>query len=487
MKKSNLRSLFIQFLATVLALGVLFLKNKMSKQPIFEDFAWVQKSIGMLIEVCAWFVFGWFLTGIINTFVFQLWEKKLGRSLPKLLKDIINAGIYLIIFMMSLSYVFQAPLSGLIASSSVVAAIVGLAITRMISDVFSGAALSLERAYNVGDWLEIEMRTRPLGYLTAEVVEINWRATRLLTKADETLIIPNSEMARMKFVNFSMPERHYRTDIQVYLSHTVPPERAKRILEAAIKCTPGVMKKPAFKITLMRFTEKGVLWVARIYIADYSQNRQVCKAAYENVLRHLQVAGIDLSYNRVDQHIIRDERLDMEKRPVKERLVRNVELFDALNQIELRQLAESMQERIYSAGETIVAENAEGSSLFIVAEGLVGVWKDSGEGTQWVANIEPGHYFGEMSLLTGQPRSATVKATTEVICFEIDKEIILPIFRENIALLEKTSQIILKRQHHLDKVGQEEKKAGGAEQKTHSNGLMTKMMDFFGFGPRTNK
>jgi CRP-like cAMP-binding protein len=229
-----------------------------------------------------------------------------------------------------------------------------------------------------------------------------------------------------------------------------------------------------------------VLWVARIYIADYSQNGKVCRAAYENVLRHLQVAGIDLSYNRVDQHIVRAGRLEMEKRPLKERLASRVELFDALNEAKSRQLADSMRERIFSAGQTIVAEDDGGSSMFIVAEGVVGVWKkDSNGAAKWVANIEPGHYFGEMSLLTGQPRSATVKAATETICFEVDKDIMQPFFQEDPALLEKISLIMENRHHLLEKVDQETSVALG-ERKDKSGRLLTQMMDFFGFG-RTAK
>ncbi|MDD5713166.1 MAG: mechanosensitive ion channel, partial [Smithellaceae bacterium] len=331
--------------------------------------AWPVKTIEITLAIVVWFFLGLLINGIFDAFLWGWWEKRLGRPLPKLLKDIIYIAVYFIILILALSFVFKAPISGLVAGSSVMAAVIGLAVTRMISDVFSGVALSLEKAYSIDDWLEIEMKTRPLGFLTGKVVEVNWRATRLLTKAEEIIIIPNSEMAKMKFVNFSIPQRHYRTDIQVYLSHTIPPERVKRVFAAAMKSTPGIMKDPAPKITLMRFTERGVLWCARIYIGDYAQHRQVVKTAHEAILRHLQIAGIDLSYNRVDQHNITAAELSLEKRPVKERLVGRIDLFDVLGRESLQDVVDTMMERTFAAKEIVVAQEEEGSSLFVVAEG----------------------------------------------------------------------------------------------------------------------
>ena len=97
------------------------------------------------------------------------------------------------------------------------------------------------------------MRSRPGGAMIGRVIEINWRATRLLTKTDEIIVIPNSEMARTKFINYSIPERYYRDEVQVSLSHTVAPERAKRILMAALLSTPGIMKEPEPQVILLKF------------------------------------------------------------------------------------------------------------------------------------------------------------------------------------------------------------------------------------------
>ncbi len=432
------------------------------------------------ISIFAWVAGGWLASGLIQTFVWPNLEKRLGYPPPKLLKNIVTAVIILTIALSIFGFVLNAPISGLIAGSSVLAAVIGLAVTRMIADVFSGVALSVERAYNLGDWLEIEMRSRPGSSMVGKVVEINWRATRLLTKADEIVVIPNSELARTKFINFSAPERHYRAEVQVPLSHTVSPERAKRILMASILNTPGVMKEPKPEINLRKFEQRGVIWGLRFWVRDYSLDAEVTKEVQENVLKHLQVAGIDLSYSRVDQRLVTPDERDQNLELPKTELLKSIKIFAVMGEQALTRVAQSMEKQEFAEKEFIVTQGEEGSSLFIVEEGLVNVLvKDAKGKNKWVAHIPPGGFFGEMALLTGEPRTASVQAGTEVICYEIDKEILLPIFQENPELLEKISEMMAARKAQLRKI----KKATGEqaqEVQKETTSLLQKMQNFFG-------
>jgi len=397
-----------------------------------------------------------------------------------LLKNIVTAVIILTIALSIFGFVLNAPISGLIAGSSVLAAVIGLAVTRMIADVFSGVALSVERAYNLGDWLEIEMRSRPGSSMVGKVVEINWRATRLLTKADEIVVIPNSELARTKFINFSAPERHYRAEVQVPLSHAVSVERAKRILMASILNTPGVMKEPKPEINLRKFEQRGVIWGLRFWVRDYSLDAEVTKEVQENVLRHLQVAGIDLSYNRVDQCLVTPDARDQNRELPRRALLKLIEIFAVMGDEPLDRVAQAMQKQEFGPKEFIVTQGEEGASLFIVEEGLVNVLvKDAKGKNKWVAHIPAGGFFGEMGLLTGEPRTASVQAETEVICYEIDKEILLPIFQEHPDLLEKISEMMAVRKAQLRKIKKATREQAQEVQK-ETTSLLQKMQNFFG-------
>lgn len=477
---NQIQKLFVQIFFVLCA--VLLVNFQATLQGLFTSLglAKIWHLVGTIISIFVWSSFGWLASGLIQTFVWPNMEKRLGYPPPKLLQNIVTSVIILTVALSVFGFVLNFPISGLIAGSSVLAAVIGLAVTRMISDVFSGVALSLERAYNLGDWVEIEMRSRPGGAVTGKVVEINWRATRLQTKADEIVVIPNSELARTKFINFSIPERHYRAEVQVPLSHAIAPDRAKRILMAALLNTPGIMKEPKPEITLKKFDPRGVVWCLWFWISDFSKNSQISKAMHENVLKHLQVAGIDLSYNRVDQHLVTPEERAEDRELPKTELLKRLELFAIMGEQPLARIARAMRKNKFGENGFIVTQGEAGDSLFIIEEGLVNVLvKDAKGKNKWVAHIHPGGFFGEMALLTGEPRTASVQAETEVICYEIGKEILLPIFQENPELLEKVSELMAARKGQLRKA----KKAGSepdeVEQKEKTS-LLQKMGKFFG-------
>ena len=478
--RTRFKRLFIQIALVICAIG--FIHYQADLAGLFAALGWQKLSrlTSATISIIAWFTFGWLASGLVQTFVWPYMERRLGYPPPKLLQNIVATVIILTIALSISGFVLNFPISGLIAGSSVLAAVIGLAVTRMISDVFSGVALSVERAYNLGDWVEIEMRSRPGGAMVGKVIEINWRATRLQTQANEVVVIPNSELARTKFINFSAPERHYRAEVQVTLSHAVPTERAKRILLAAVLNTPGIMKAPGPEISLKKFDQRGVVWGLRFWVSDYSQDNQLNKAVHENVLRHLQVAGLDLSYQRIDQRLLApDVREEIRELP-KTELLKRIRIFNIMGDEHLARIAATMQKREFGEKDMIVTQGEAGDSLFIIEEGLVNILVRDAKGkNKWVAHIQPGGFFGEMALLTGEPRTASVQAETEVVCYEIDKEVLGPIFIEAPDLLELISERMADRKVLLRKVKKGSGEPAAAEHK-ESNSLLQKMRNFFG-------
>lgn len=482
MAVNNPKKLVFQIGVVLCALLLVHFKSNLQGLVTVVGWEKLPRIIGALIEIFKWISFGWLASGIIQTLLWPGLEKRSGHPVPKLIEDIVTSAIVFTIILLVSGFVLHAPLSGLIAGSSILAAVIGLAINPMLSDVFSGVALSAEGAYNIGDWMEVENRSRPGGAMIGRVVEFNWRATRLHTKADQIIVIPNSEMARTKFINYSIPERHYREEVQVTLSHAIAPERAKRILMAALLSTPGIMKEPEPQIILRKFDQRGVLWCLWFWVSDYEENVQVTKIVHENVLKHLHVASIDLSYNRVDQRLVPTKEGRREEDSVKLELIRGIEFFKVMDENYLTGIANVMERKKYDAQEFIVTQDEEGSSLFIVEEGLVNILLKAAKGTnKWVAHIQPGGFFGEMALLTGEPRAASAQAATEVICYEISKEILTPIFQERPELLEKISAMMAARKIGLRKIETDTcAQSCRAEEATTTNWLLQKMRDFFG-------
>ena len=192
--------------------------------------------------------------------------------------------------------------------------------------------------------------------------------------------------------------------------------------------------------------------------------------------------AIDLSYNRVDQRLVTPDDGKREEDAVKLELIGGVEFFKVMDENYLTRIANAMERKKYGAQEFIVTQDEAGSSLFIVEEGLVNILLKDAEGTNtWVAHIQPGGFFGEMALLTGEARAASAQAKTEVICYEISKEILSPIFQESPELLEKISALMATRKIRLQKIETDAcAEIDSAEETTTCNWLLQNMRNFFG-------
>ena len=141
-----------------------------------------------LAKIIWWTSAAWSLISIVRVFLIFEGRAREGRLLQDLIVGIIYVGAALSV----VAYVFDAPVGTLIATSGVVALILGLALQSTLSDVFSGIALNLARPYGIGDWLVLG------NSIEGKVVETNWRATHLLTGANDLVIVPNSDLAKAR-------------------------------------------------------------------------------------------------------------------------------------------------------------------------------------------------------------------------------------------------------------------------------------------------
>jgi small-conductance mechanosensitive channel len=432
-------------------------------------------------------ILGVFLSRFVRVFVLDaMVKRRMGMPPPKLLSDIVNGLIYFSVFVMMLHYVFGYDVRGLLATSGVMVAVVGFALKNMISNIFSGITLNIEQPYKIGDWLEIDIPTRHSRLLTGRVTQITIRSTRLLTQAEETVVVPNGKMAESSIVNFSAPERRYRAQAAVSFDQSMPEERVVRILTSAMKSAEGVLESPAPDVVLREFTDRGVVWAARFWVGDFSQDAPVRSGVQKKILNYLQIAGIPFSSDRKDVRIIRTGALEMSRRPAVKPLLKNLDIFAGLGEAELEALAERISERRFEAGQCVVRQGRQGDSLFIAAEGVLCVRLKNDDGREsTVGKIEPGQYFGEMTLLTGQPRSATVEADTDVIVYEIKRDVMEPILRENPRVVTGISDVLAERNVRNVKCLADAKDEAVTESKEDvSHGIFKNITEFFKIGKR---
>ncbi len=332
---------------------------------------------------------------------------------------------------------FDVPVGSLVTTSGLLVAMIGLALKNVISDAFTGLALPIK----IGDWIEVDGQT-------GRVVEISWRATRLQTLDRVTVIIPNTHLTAKPFRNFSLPEPYYRDSFRVVLDPSVTTHQAERILLGAarqVEAIQAIPYRPDVRITA--FTERGIEWELRFFVPDAEKAVRVRHQVHRNLLRNLHYSGIALPYPVIVRRTAQPNERAYE--PADDiRFLRGIELFDSLSDDELRAISDKLAPTLKLAGQALVRQGEAGDSLFVLREGLLSVTiaKPDGGGEIEVAQLAPGSFLGEMSLLTGAPRSATVTPITDSMCYEITREIIGPLMESRPEMAQQLSDVLAERQ-----------------------------------------
>jgi small-conductance mechanosensitive channel/CRP-like cAMP-binding protein len=407
-----------------------------------------------------------------------LWRGVLrSQQVPKLLKDVVGALFYLIALFAIVALVFDQPVTGLLATSGVVAVVLGFALQNTLGDVFSGIALNMEHPYRQGDWIQLD------NGFEGEVVEVNWRATHLRSRDDTEIVQPNSSMATARIVNFHYPTKQYAFNLQLRLDYQLPPSRAKAILMAAALDCDRVVKDPAPIPRVWDFEESTVLYDVKVWVEDFSQHPNHVDAVYSKIWEHLRWAGVSVAYPQRDVHMYRSTERDQTASLAINELLRRVDLFASLEGDERAELAQRTNMIQLRPGRHIVEQGDSGSSLYIIAEGLLSVRIKFDDGaTNQVATVGPGDFFGEMSLLTGTPRTATVVALTDSVIYEIDKAQLEPILKARPETAEVLAAYLERRREATRIAADDSQNAGnrpGSTNSGYTEQLVRRIRTFF--------
>lgn len=389
---------------------------------------------------------------------------------PKLLSDLIGTAMFVAALLLVTQFVFELPATGLIATSSVLIAVLGFALRNTLGDIFSGIALGIESPYAIGDWIEATEGC------AGRVTEISWRTTKLMTREGVTLVVPNSLIAGHRIAVYgSGAAGRFRTQVNVPVDATLPAERARRLLLAAAMEAGRDLPDFAPDVVLVDVSQGMALYAVRFHVPDFGAEMRWRDAVAGAAQRALQRAGLELG--RPGREVAPGRPWLRPEPPRPEILLDAIDLFRPFTGEERAALADAMAERSLASGATIVRQGEEGSSLYLLAEGVLEVRiarPDGGE--RRVDRLFPGAVFGEMSLLTGQPRSATVRAETDAIVFELGRDALDPLLRARPELGEGLTAIMAARQA---------RNAAGPSQPSIANApsredMLARLKSFFG-------
>lgn len=224
------------------------------------------------------------------------------RRVPKLLQELISAAFFVAALIATFMLILGHSISGALASSGLIIAVLGFAIRNVVADALSGVAIGLEAPYRIGDWVDIG------GIAKGRIVEIGWRTTRLVTRDATYMILPNSQIAREKLTNYSAPRRHYRAQIQIMLSQDVPVESARKLLAEAASKPYAVLEKPAPDVRVLSYDKEGLVYAVRYWVPSFAEEIDCRDLVLGEIDKALREHNVLPPYSRV--HLVRDDRVD---------------------------------------------------------------------------------------------------------------------------------------------------------------------------------
>lgn len=443
----------------------------------------ILSAVSLGCETVAWLSGAWLASRLLDIFLPPAGRVDQGRRIPRLLSDLLHVVLYVLALVGILAFVFQQPVSGLLTTSSVVIAVLGFALRNVFADIFAGIALNMEHPFRLGDWVDTG------NGVIGRVEEINWRATRLATLDGVVAVLPNGGIAGSRFLNLSRPDPRMRIQIPLVLDQDIPHTQARRILMSAMVCTAEVLSDPAPDVVVDGLTPNGVSYVLRFWVASYPQAGLVRDRVSGAVLDHLERAGIILARPKQETQRRRPravgtagKRRGSGASRVAASLLRGVSLLADFDDEEIGQLAQAMVRRELRAGSCAVRQGDSGKSLFLVAEGVLDVVHRREDGTRMtLARMRPGDMFGEMSLLTEQPRSADVVARIDAVVFELGKEHLDPVLENRPELREGLTRLMAARQQSNEAaVAAGKDAAAGAGGRGTAPRMMGRLRAFFG-------
>ena len=364
---------------------------------------------------------------------------------PRILRDVLfiaGSGLLIIINLRQQS---QIDLIGLVTTSAVLTAVLGLAAQDPLKDFIGGLSIQLEQVIKEGDWVEIDDQV-------GQVTSISWRDVELRSRNGSRLVMPHTTVSSSLVRNFTS-NGIYGNRLFIGLDYGVPPEQARQLMLRISEHHPLVLKSPASLVRIHAFDESSINYEWLVWQESYEQELRLRGELKEQLWYALGRAGLSIPFPVRDVRLHQIQQVSKAQNNDEENAVKLVQcnsLFAILSSEQQQKLVDLSAIHSYGAGEIIVGEDEPGDSLFILLDGKAKVSRssDSTNGLD-VADLYRGDIFGEMTLFTAEPRNATVRSISEVEVLEVSRNTLAKLMEQKPELLESFGRLISLRQKEL--------------------------------------
>ena len=406
-----------------------------------------------------------FAAAAINLLVYALVNPLRADRVPDAFPTILQDAMVIGLLVLIATFVFE---DKLLTTSAVGAVVVGFALQDTLGNAFAGLGIQSEKPFRVGHWIRV-------GDFEGRVAEVTWRATKLRTKSGNFVIVPNNIIAKDAITNYSEPAVPSRLEVEVGASYLSTPGDVKAAALDAVGQVSRVLEAPAPDVLLHSFDGSAITYRVRFWIADYEYDDHARDEVRTAIFYAFGRRGIEIPWP-IEVGYSRDwPEPDVATRQLeRERVLARVDLFSRLTDEQRRDIATASAIRLYGAGEVIVRQGDPGQSMFIICSGAAAVLLEPGR--REVAVIGTGGYFGEMSLLTGDARSASVVARGDTAVLELDAELFRALGAADPKAVEEIGVAAMARRAQLAQIRDETQNAAAADAPATFLGRMKKFL-----------
>ena len=424
--------------------------------------------------------------GAIQLLVVAVVDIFLGRyrkiETPVILRDIGMIVLYVVTVILVLGKA-GVNLTSILTTSAVLTAIIGFALQETLSSIIAGLAIQVEKPFDVGEFVQFKEQT-------GQVLEINWRTTKILTAHRDVVVIPNNVITREPLINFSAPNRVHRRKVKLGLPYEVAPNTAKASILAALRNVDGVAHDPEPRVLVVEYADFSIVYRILFYIEEFGDREFIEDRVLTRIWYQLRRDGIKIPFPIQDinvHSVAADAEAERQTEELRRRrsALDSVPFFAPLSEEERDRLARGMRSESYAKSELVIRQGDGGDSFYLISEGQVQVRVGSPESPAGpssgnvVATLTAGQFFGEMSLMTGERRSATVVALTDTRLYVVDRDAFQGIIASNQQLVTAIGEVLAERRAGLEARRSQLRDDATAASGDDQDSLIRKIRHFF--------